>query len=175
MTSITELAQDTRAQQAEAKRRQEAAAERAAKAEQARQEAEDAIAAAEAEHSEATRISGRKYTDALRALTSEVREAQAAAEAAVAQGGDVIGLWTTWRTVRARNRGVWSQLAGHYEQATGAAAPPGAWGMNTVETSAPGRALGFEKWLTQVTARLEVTAEADGRTRTVSALHQAAQ
>lgn len=105
------------------------AAEALARADAISQDAEAARLAAEAESRQASAATSSAFVTIMRKLTDEVRDARAAAAAAVTDGTEpAFEAWLRYRRLRAHNRGTWRALTFQYDAVMARPAPPGEWG-----------------------------------------------
>lgn len=127
-TSIVEIIRNAKQVEQATEQQTAAAKAKATKAEQAAADIKQAAAdAVEAERLARANLGG-QYMTAMRELTDAVAQARVQAAAAVRDGGDVLGLWLSYRRLRATNKGRWEALKYEYERATGHRPPPGNWG-----------------------------------------------
>lgn len=120
---------------------------------------------------EVRRVASNQYTHTLRRLTGEVLAAQERAAEAVRSGGDALGMWVAWRTLRAEYRARWRALEYDYIRTTGdQQIPPGNWGppIRGIEDGAPvlGYVQTFDAFVTGVMAAAETEIEERVRVET---------
>lgn len=181
---VQDIAEASRAAEAEAAELRAAAQREAEAAVKARDKADARIAAAQQAEAAARLAAGSELMARMRALTREVRDAFAAAETAIEAGGDVLGLWITAQLRRADHRGLYDALGAEYTRLTGRDSPGGEWGHGTLDgrrtavlsggvtrdASVRGIPETFDQWLTRTLARITARRRTEAKARAREAL-----
>ena len=119
----------------------------------------------------AAREGARALTTAMRQISAEIDGHRRAALDAVTTGGDVLGLWITYRVEAARLIGTWQALVTYHQTHGGRTTPQGPT-ANVQPLPAPGVAgESFQDFLHDAVRAAESRAKADASTATRDTLH----